>query len=178
MVWPRARYSITITPHESQNIVVITLPSEGVILNFIVVGCRHPFCLTEKKDTISWHVVCSLLLHNKFPRFVYEFQMRIHKNRITARTFKRNQFSKRLAISIVLNRLITFTTYPHISCTISSAICLHSGETKFLYNIQPLNAAACNLFSWSTLVYINTYNLRLPKSYLYFTLIQKPSVSP
>ncbi|GFV61155.1 hypothetical protein TNCV_2100301 [Trichonephila clavipes] len=46
--------------------------------------------------------------------------------RITACTSKRDQFLQSLSISIVLNHLGTFTTYPQTSCMTSSAICLQS----------------------------------------------------
>ncbi|GFX58239.1 hypothetical protein TNCV_4049971 [Trichonephila clavipes] len=41
-------------------------------------GFRHPVCLIEKCDTISLHVICSLLLPLTLPRFDCECQMRTH----------------------------------------------------------------------------------------------------
>ncbi|GFW24398.1 hypothetical protein TNCV_606441 [Trichonephila clavipes] len=55
-------------------------------------GFRHPVCLIQTSDTILLYVVCSL-------------QMRMHKNRIMARTSKRDHFPKSLAFSIVLDHL-------------------------------------------------------------------------
>lgn len=69
-----------------------------------------------------------------------------NKKQITARTSRRDHFSKHTVISIALTRLRIYTIYQHNCRKTTCAICLHSGEKYSLHINYFSNAVAGNPF--------------------------------